>query len=67
MSVQRTKQRQSSRTVAPVDTAPAADGPSPLLGQANGWGNVAREASDDCARDERAELALQQRRNGPGE
>ena len=55
---------------APLETAgPGADdaGPGSLLEQAAAYGNVAREALDDCTTGINAEDELQKRRNRSGQ
>jgi hypothetical protein len=56
--------RHDPRTSAGISETDSA--PSPLLDQARGYGQVAREARVDCARGVEAERELKRRGNGPG-
>jgi hypothetical protein len=53
------------------DTGPGGDphddGPSPLLAQAQGYAQVARQAYDECERGADAERELDRRRNRSGQ
>ena len=55
------------RHVEPTPMAGDADEPSPLLAQAQGWADIAREAHQECAKGDKAEKALLGRRNTPGQ
>jgi len=67
MSTDRLRDRQTRRQVEPGDALPETGGPSPLLQQAQGFADVAREENENCARGVDAETALNRRRNTSGQ
>ena len=70
MESKKTTTRRRTRPEAPAGGGPT-DGPGAssgnLLDQARGWGEVAREAHDECEKGENAEAELHRRRNNSGQ
>ena len=67
MPTDRTRDHQVRRQADPREALPATGAPSPLLAQAQGFADVARDANEDCARGDDAEATLQGRRNTSGQ
>jgi hypothetical protein len=72
MSADQTRARQANRQNDPSHNEPGhneqdAEGPSPLLEQAQAWANVAREAHEHCIRGDEAERMLERRQNASGQ
>ena len=67
MTTQQTRTMQRPSSSDATAAVHGAETPSPLLQQAHGWANVARQANDDCVKGAEAERAMVGRRNTPGQ
>ena len=69
MERKKTTTRRARRRAPPTGGPGDSTGPSSgsLLEQARGWGEVAREAYDDCEKGRDAEAELHRRRNRSGQ
>ncbi len=67
MTLERTRTRENPSPVEGTEAGPAASGGSDLVKQAEAYGNVPRQAHEDCEKGERAAKELENRRNASGQ